>query len=204
MNVRVGARLLPGIGLLALLIAIPYLSVGTGGVFSGRLDSPGTLQLLALMLVVRRRGDELRPPLRVHGAALVRARPVLRRRRLRGRDRHDQMGMGVLAGRGPGRGHRSRPSPRARDDQPPRQRDRVCDGDAGLRGGRRDPRQGQSDSWTGADEGVSVAYEKLRARSSASSTPSTCTGSRSASPSSSSYLHVVGRLVSRARLAGDP
>ena len=51
MNVRVGARLLPGIGLLALLIAIPYLSVGTGGVFSGPLDSPGTLQLLALMLV---------------------------------------------------------------------------------------------------------------------------------------------------------
>jgi branched-chain amino acid transport system permease protein len=51
MSGRTAARILPGGALLALLIAIPYLSVGTGGVFSGPLDSPGTLQLLALMLV---------------------------------------------------------------------------------------------------------------------------------------------------------
>jgi branched-chain amino acid transport system permease protein len=51
MSGRTVASVLPGAALLGLLIAVPYISLGTGGVFSGSLDSPGTLQLLALMLV---------------------------------------------------------------------------------------------------------------------------------------------------------
>jgi branched-chain amino acid transport system permease protein len=50
-SARAAAKWIPGVALLGLFVAIPYLSVGTGGTFSGPLDSPGTLQLLALMLV---------------------------------------------------------------------------------------------------------------------------------------------------------
>jgi branched-chain amino acid transport system permease protein len=50
-----GARraLGPAIGLavLGLAICVPWIAVGTGGVFSGPLNSPGTLQVLALCLV---------------------------------------------------------------------------------------------------------------------------------------------------------
>ena len=51
MSGRAVARLAPALGLLGLFVAIPYLSVGSGGVFKGSFDSPGTLQLLGLMLV---------------------------------------------------------------------------------------------------------------------------------------------------------
>jgi branched-chain amino acid transport system permease protein len=47
-------RVLPvaaGLALLALAVCVPWISVGTGGVFSGPLNSPGTLQVLALCLV---------------------------------------------------------------------------------------------------------------------------------------------------------
>jgi branched-chain amino acid transport system permease protein len=45
--------LAPAIGLafLGAAICVPWISVGTGGVFSGPLNSPGTLQVLALCLV---------------------------------------------------------------------------------------------------------------------------------------------------------
>ena len=39
------------IGILASLVVVPYVSVGTHGVFTSALDSPGTLQLFALMFV---------------------------------------------------------------------------------------------------------------------------------------------------------
>jgi len=39
------------LALLGFLAAIPDISIGTAGIFSGPLDSPGTLQLLGLMLV---------------------------------------------------------------------------------------------------------------------------------------------------------
>ena len=41
----------PAVAILALLIAVPYLSLDTHGVFTGPLDSPGTLQLLGLCLI---------------------------------------------------------------------------------------------------------------------------------------------------------
>jgi branched-chain amino acid transport system permease protein len=45
------ARIAVPVALLAFLAALPQLSIGTAGIFSGSLDSPGTLQLLGLMLV---------------------------------------------------------------------------------------------------------------------------------------------------------
>jgi branched-chain amino acid transport system permease protein len=44
-------RWLPGVAILALLISVPWISLDTHGVFTGPLDSPGTLQLLALCLI---------------------------------------------------------------------------------------------------------------------------------------------------------
>lgn len=40
-----------GSALLGLAISVPWIGIGTGGAFSGRLNSPGTLQVLALCLV---------------------------------------------------------------------------------------------------------------------------------------------------------
>ena len=40
-----------GLVALGLAICVPWLSVGTAGIFSGPLDSPGTLQVLALCLI---------------------------------------------------------------------------------------------------------------------------------------------------------
>jgi branched-chain amino acid transport system permease protein len=40
-----------GLAVLGLAIAVPWIAVGTGGVFSGPLNSPGTLQVLALCLL---------------------------------------------------------------------------------------------------------------------------------------------------------
>jgi branched-chain amino acid transport system permease protein len=48
---KTAARVAIGLGVLALLVAVPRLSVDTHGVFSSELSSPGTLQLLGLMLV---------------------------------------------------------------------------------------------------------------------------------------------------------
>jgi branched-chain amino acid transport system permease protein len=48
---RAAARIVVGLAVLAFLIAVPRLSVDTHGVFSSDLSSPGTLQLLGLMLV---------------------------------------------------------------------------------------------------------------------------------------------------------
>jgi branched-chain amino acid transport system permease protein len=45
------ARILVGVAVLALLVAVPQISLDTHGVFSSDLNSPGTLQLLGLMLV---------------------------------------------------------------------------------------------------------------------------------------------------------
>jgi branched-chain amino acid transport system permease protein len=42
---------LVALAVLGLAICVPWISVGTGGVFSGPLNSPGTLQVLALCLV---------------------------------------------------------------------------------------------------------------------------------------------------------
>ena len=49
---RTGLRLGVAAAVFALLAVVPYLSVETHGVFSSPLDSPGTLQLLGLMLVL--------------------------------------------------------------------------------------------------------------------------------------------------------
>jgi branched-chain amino acid transport system permease protein len=49
---RAAARVLIPAAVLALLIAVPRISLDTHGVFSSPLDSPGTLQLLGLMLVL--------------------------------------------------------------------------------------------------------------------------------------------------------
>ncbi len=40
-----------GLALLSLAVCVPWITVGTGGLFSGPLNSPGTLQVLALCLV---------------------------------------------------------------------------------------------------------------------------------------------------------
>jgi branched-chain amino acid transport system permease protein len=40
-----------GLAVLGLAICVPWIAIGTGGVFSGPLNSPGTLQVLALCLV---------------------------------------------------------------------------------------------------------------------------------------------------------
>jgi branched-chain amino acid transport system permease protein len=40
-----------GLAVLGLAIAVPWISVGTAGIFSGPLNSPGTLQVLALCLI---------------------------------------------------------------------------------------------------------------------------------------------------------
>ena len=85
---------------------------------------------------LRRRRAHLRPPLRVHRAALVRARALLRARRLPDDDRADEVGVVAVAGR---RGDGDRRDPRAaaaRRDQPARRRDRLRDGDARVRAGR--------------------------------------------------------------------
>jgi branched-chain amino acid transport system permease protein len=50
-TLKSAARVLVALGVLALLIAVPHISLETHGVFSSPLDSPGTLQLLGLMLV---------------------------------------------------------------------------------------------------------------------------------------------------------
>ena len=48
---RTAARILVAVGVLVLLAAVPFISLDTHGIFSSPLDSPGTLQLLGLMLV---------------------------------------------------------------------------------------------------------------------------------------------------------
>jgi branched-chain amino acid transport system permease protein len=48
---RLPLRLAVPLAALALLVCVPWIDAGTGGVFSGPLNSPGTLQLLALCLV---------------------------------------------------------------------------------------------------------------------------------------------------------
>jgi branched-chain amino acid transport system permease protein len=45
------ARILVALAVLGLLLAVPHISLDTHGVFSSELNSPGTLQLLGLMLV---------------------------------------------------------------------------------------------------------------------------------------------------------
>ena len=49
--IRSTLKALIAVAVFALLFAVPYLSVDTRGVFTSALDSPGTLQLLGLMLV---------------------------------------------------------------------------------------------------------------------------------------------------------
>ena len=44
-------RWLPAVAVLALLVCVPWISLDTHGVFTGPLDSPGTLQLLGLCLI---------------------------------------------------------------------------------------------------------------------------------------------------------
>ncbi|MGH3104525.1 MAG: branched-chain amino acid ABC transporter permease [Gaiellaceae bacterium] len=48
---KTAARIVLGLAVLALLVAVPQISLDTHGVFSSDLNSPGTLQLLGLMLV---------------------------------------------------------------------------------------------------------------------------------------------------------
>jgi branched-chain amino acid transport system permease protein len=48
---KAAARIVLALAVLGLLFAVPYISLDTHGVFSSPLDSPGTLQLLGLMLV---------------------------------------------------------------------------------------------------------------------------------------------------------
>jgi branched-chain amino acid transport system permease protein len=48
---KTAARIVIALAVLALLVAIPQISLDTHGVFSSELNSPGTLQLLGLMLV---------------------------------------------------------------------------------------------------------------------------------------------------------
>ena len=71
--------------LLVVLALVPKLAIDIPYLFGGGLDTPGTLQLLALMLDLRRARAHLRPAVRLHRPALVRARAVLRGRRLRRR-----------------------------------------------------------------------------------------------------------------------
>ena len=76
------------------------------------LDSPGTLQLLALCLIFGGRRDELRPALRLHRPALVRARALLRGRRLRDGDRDDEVGLELWQALALHRARRARPAAR--------------------------------------------------------------------------------------------
>ena len=71
---RRSARSSPGLAIL------PYSTLAVPGILDGPLNSPGTLQLLAICLVFGGLAAELRPALRPHRPALVRARAVLRRR----------------------------------------------------------------------------------------------------------------------------
>jgi len=48
---RAGTRMVGALALVAVLAVLPLLDVGTGGVLPGGLSSPGSLQVLALMLV---------------------------------------------------------------------------------------------------------------------------------------------------------
>ena len=168
---------------LALLVVVPFLAVRAYRVVlqRARSTSPGTLQLLALCLVFAGVALTYDLLLRLHRAPLVRARALLRARRLRDRDRAHARGSGafrqtlaflaVVA---------VAAAARARCRQPARRRDRLRDGHARLRPGRHRDRPEESrrlDRRRGGDR-----PERRRApglRSSASSTRSTSTGSPS-------------------------
>ena len=115
---------------------LPLLSLDIPVIFGGPLDSPGTLGLLALCLVFA--GVALTYDLLFGftGPALVRARALLRDRRLPDDDRADEVGVGLRPVAARRRGCGDPRAARARRDQPPRRRDRLRDGDARLRAGR--------------------------------------------------------------------
>ena len=71
---------------LALLVVVPFLSFGLPRA-SGRLRLTRHAPVARALSRLRRGRALVRPPVRLHGAPLVRARPLLRARRLRARDR---------------------------------------------------------------------------------------------------------------------
>ena len=85
---------------------------------------------------LRRRRADVRRAVRLHGSALVRPRALLRGRRLRDRDRADELGVGALADARVRPARRAAPAARARRRQPARRRHRVRDGHARVRTGR--------------------------------------------------------------------
>ena len=109
-ELRVKRIVVPVVVLVALAL-VPKLTVDIPYVFKSSINTPGTLQLLALCLALRRARDDLRPALRLHRAALVRARAVLRGRRLPRRDRDHEVALGLRRG---ARVHRARRARRCR------------------------------------------------------------------------------------------
>ena len=112
--------------------ARPQISVGTHGVFSSPLDSPGTLQLLGLMLSSADRAL-VRLAVRLHGTALVRPRAVRGGRRLHHRDRDVEWDWGLWPTLGMVAARRPAGAARARRGQPAGRRDRLRDGHARVR-----------------------------------------------------------------------
>ena len=135
-----GAAALAPLAVLVLLAVLPYSTVDIPGVFDGPLNSPGTLQLLAICLVFGGLAARLRPAVRPDRPAVVRARALLRGRRLRHRRSWStgpagRCGWPALVAIAGAVGARAG----ARGGRPADQRDRVRHGDARLRPGRRDP-----------------------------------------------------------------
>ena len=145
-----------------MLALVPYLDVDTHGVFSSELSSPGSLQLLGLCLVfggVALTYDLLFgfTGLLSFGHALYFAVGVYLTAIATTRwDWSLGKTLALVAVVG------ARPAVRARLRQPPRRRDRVRDGDARVRGGRRRSSCDKNpNGWTGGEEGTPVAFEAL-------------------------------------------
>ena len=174
-------RVVVPLAVLAALVLVPRLARHARRLLLGP-GQPGQPAAPRPLPRLRRSCALVRPPLRLHGPALVRPRAVLRDRRLRLQHRPDALGVVVLAGapahRRGGAGRAARP----RLDQPARHRDRLRHGHARVRAGGERPRAQEPRQADGRGRGAraSASRRTSRARSSASSTRRTCTGWRSA------------------------
>ena len=91
--------------LLVVLALVPKLAIDIPYLFGGGLDTPGNAAAARADADLRRARADLRRDVRLHRPALVRARAVLRRRRLRRRDRGHEVALELLGGgRADGRG----------------------------------------------------------------------------------------------------